>query len=169
VDRDLIASRTETIGRSPLLALNLKIIRALSVSGSYSTSKTLSWQYNKITGTLQSHTRSSNRTFALTSKYAFSSGTGISLPLFGKLKFKSTMSIDLAVKFNSDISETSSAGGPFVIGSERSNFSVSPVISYRFSSQIRGGVTGRWQDSHDAKFNRRSHTRELQIWAELKF
>ncbi len=169
LDRGFLVSKTETIGRSPLLSLNLKLFRSFSLSGSYSRTNTYDWQYNRTTGLLQSETRSVRKTLAVTSKYAFSAPGGISIPLFGKLKFKSTVSIDVTVRYNSNLSETSTNGMPFVIGQNKSDFTVSPVIRYTFSQQITGGITARWQDNNDIKYNRKSHVRELQIWAEIRF
>ncbi|RKX27371.1 MAG: cell surface protein SprA [Candidatus Zixiibacteriota bacterium] len=168
-DRGFTTSRNETTSRNPLLSLNFKLLRSLSLSGQYSTTEVSAEKFDLSSGAQQSETRTTKKTFAISSRYSFSAPGGISIPLFGKLKFSSTMSIDLNVKFDSDYSETSSKGGPWVLGSSKSNFSVSPVIAYTFSQQLRGGITARWQDNNDTHRHRKSHVRELQIWAELKF
>jgi hypothetical protein len=169
VSRGFTTSRSETISRSPIVSLNFKILRTLSLSGSYSASRTTDEKFNPASGAPQSETRSSRRSIAASTNYAFTSPTGISIPLFGKLKFKSTVSIDVRVKYSSSMSETSSAGGPFVVGTQKSDFSVSPSVRYAFSQQINGGLTATWQDNTDSKFNSKSHMRMLQIWTEIKF
>jgi len=169
LDRGFVTNRSENIGRSPVLSMNLKLFSSLSLSSSYSTAKSKDKQANPTTGEPRSETRGSRKTMAVSGKYSFSSPGGIGIPLLGRLKFKSTVSISVDVKFSSSLSETSKSGGSFVKGAESSDFTVSPVISYSFSRQITGGLTGRWQDNNDLKFNRKSHVRELQIWTEIRF
>jgi hypothetical protein len=164
-----VTSRSETISRSPLLALNFKLFRSLSLSGSYGVTHSNTDKFNPINGEPQTKTRGTKKSLAFTSKYSFSSPHGIAIPLLGRIKFKSTMSIDVQVKFSSDRNETSQRDGPFVVGVDKSDFSVAPVISYTFSQQIKGGLSARWQDSNDIKANRKSHTREVQIWTEIRF
>jgi len=161
-------NKSETINRSPLLSLNFKLFRSLSLSSSYTTSETNVEKYSPSTGTLDSETRSTKKTIAFSTKYSFSSPSGISIPLLGKLRFKSTVQITLDVKFNSNISETNSGNG-FVPSTDKSDFTVSPVVSYNFSQQIKGGISARWQDTQDNYSGRKSHVRELQIWTEIRF
>ena len=79
------------------------------------------------------------------------------------------MSIELNVRTTATKTENAQLDQPFVVGADKSDFTVSTTISYAFSKQIKGGVSGRWQDTNDAKLNRKSHMRELQIWAEIRF
>jgi len=169
IDGGFLTTQSETISRSPLLALNFKLFRTLSLTGSYSISDINSERFNPINGQSQTRIRSQKKTMAFSSKYSFSSPGGISIPLLGKLKFKSVVSVNINVKFNSDKSETSQSGGPFAISADKSDFSVNPVISYTFSQQIKGGLSAKWQDSDDIKANRKSHVRQLQIWTEIRF
>jgi len=169
IDGGFLTSKSETISRSPLLALNFKLLRTLSLTGSYTISDINSERFNPINGQSQTRIRSKKKIMAFSSKYSFSSPGGISIPLLGKLKFKSVVSLNVNVKFTSDQSETSQSGGPFAVSVDKSDFSVNPVISYTFSQQIKGGLSAKWQDSNDIKANRKSHVRQLQIWTEIRF
>ncbi|MCP4686285.1 MAG: cell surface protein SprA [bacterium] len=169
LDRGFITKRSEILSRNPVLSLNLKLFRALSVSGSYTVNETKNETFSSTTGVLQTETNATDKKIAITSKYKFSAPGGIALPLFGRLKFKSVVDIDVNIAFNSSLVKTSSNGDPFVVTVDKSFFSVSPRISYSFSQQIKGGLTGRWQDNTDTKFNKKSHTREIQIWTEIRF
>jgi hypothetical protein len=60
-------------------------------------------------------------------------------------------------------------GLPFTPFTNTSSFAASPVISYSFSSQIRGGISARWQDTNDLRRNKKSHVREVQLWTEIRF
>lgn len=169
IDDGFTTDRNETQSYSPLLSINFKLLRTLSFSGSYTYSRTMSESYNRTTGLLQTETRSERKSIAFTGQWQFSAPAGIAIPLFGKVKFKSDVKISVNVKRNASKSETSREGGPWAISTDKSDFSVSPVISYTFSRQVTGGLKGRWQDTNDAYQNRKSHIRELQIWAEIRF
>lgn len=167
--RGFTKNRSETIARSPLLALTLKLFRNLSLSGTVSNSSTIDENFNQVSGELLSETRRTRKSLAFSSKYAFTAPGGIKIPLLGRLKFKSMVSLNVNVKYNANHSETSNDGINFEVGTEKSDFSVSPVLSYTFSQQIRGGITAYWQDNNDSKFNSKSHVRQLQAWTEIKF
>jgi len=169
IDLDFVASRSEDMDYRPLLSLNFKVFRALSLSAAYTLNKGTKQTYSSTTGELQTETITTRKSVALTGKYSFSSPRGISLPIFGRLKFTSTVEIEATVRINSNVSETSQSGGPFVISQDKSDLMFSPVVSYSFSRQIRGGLTMRWQDSNDNHRNRKNHTREVQVWTEINF
>jgi len=102
LDDDFTTNETEVINFSPLLSINFKLLRSLSLSGSYSLVKENNEKYNPSTGDIDTEKKSIRKTLAISSQYSFSAPGGISIPLFGKLKFKSTMKIELNVKMVSD-------------------------------------------------------------------
>jgi len=169
MNSDFLASRTVASNYSPLLSINFKVFRSLSLSGTYTLMKNRDEKYNPTDGSFQTETRSSRSSMSISTKYSFSSPSGISLPLFGRIKFKSTVSISVNMSRSTDKSESRRAGGGWALSADKSDFKVSPEISYSFSSQIRGGLYARWQDSSDNFRNRKSHTRELQGWVEIRF
>jgi len=169
LDRGFTVNRSETINRNPLISLNLKLLRRLSLSGSYNVSLSIEEKANRSNGLPESETRTTKKSIALSAKYSFSSPGGISIPLIGRLKFKSMVSIDFSVQYSSNLVETSKQGLPFVPFTNQSSFAASPVISYSFSSQIRGGITARWQDTNDLQRHRKTHVREIQLWTEIRF
>ena len=161
-------SKTESISRNPLLSVNFKLFRALSLSASYTMSTTKTEKYSLSTGIIESETKADKKSFVFTTRYSFSSPSGISIPLFGKLRFKSTVEITLDIKYNSNITETNSGDG-FRKSTDKSDISISPVLGYNFSQQIKGGLKINWQDTQDNYSGRRSHVREVQIWTEIRF
>jgi hypothetical protein len=162
-------SRTETVDRNPLISLNFKLFSKMSLTGSYGKNLSIEEKANRSNGTPEYEVRTTKKTIAVSTKYAFSAPTGISIPIFGKLKFKSMVTIDLGVQYGSNRSEKSNAGGPASVFTDNSSFATSPVISYIFSNQIRGGLTIRWQDTNDIQRHRKSHVREVQLWTEIHF
>ena len=169
LDRGFVVNWTESINRSPLLNLNLKLWRRLSLSGSYNLTETREERYDRTTGELDVETRSTKKTISVTSKYSFSAPGGLPIPLLGRVKFKSVVNIDATVQYTSELVESAAEGSDFAPYRNNSSFAVSPIISYSFSTQIKGGITARWQDTNDQQNRKKSHVRELQLWTEIRF
>ncbi|MFQ6009367.1 MAG: hypothetical protein ACE5K8_10515, partial [Candidatus Zixiibacteriota bacterium] len=169
LDGGFLYSRSVTITHSPLLSVNFNLSRSLSLTGTYNLSKDNNEKYNPADGSFQSETRSSRNSIAISTKYSFSAPGGIALPLFGKFKFKSTVSVTVDVSRSSSKSETRRAGEGWVLTEDKSDFKVSPDVSYAFSRQIRGGLRALWQDSYDNFRNRNNHRRELSLWVKIEF
>ena len=173
--RDIVSgfnvTKSTSSSFSPLLSINFKLWRSLSLSGSYTYSTEELVKRSTGDGQFQSITNSNRRTIAATTKYTFSSPGGIRIPIFGRLKFTSTVNIDLTFKYSASISRTSKSesGDDERVSQDKSDFSVRPTISYSFSRQIRGGLSGSWQDTNDANSGRKSHVRQIQIWMEIRF
>ncbi|MBN1212921.1 MAG: cell surface protein SprA [candidate division Zixibacteria bacterium] len=169
LDMGFLLNRTESINHNPLISLNFKLFQSLSLSCSYTVNKSTTENYTATTGSLESETNSTKKTIGFTSRYSFSAPSGIAIPLLGKVKFKSNVSIDLDVKFNSNVSETFKPATGTASSTDKSDLTITPVIQYNFSQQIKGGISARWQDSNDNYYGRKSHVRELQIWTEIRF
>jgi len=166
---NFLTSRSVNTNHNPLLSVNLRLLRSLSLSSTYTLTKGETEKYNPTTGAFQSESRTNRRSFAISSQYSFSAPSGISVPLFGKIRFKSTMSISVDVKKSASKSETRRAEGGWVVSADKADFAVTPNISYTFSSQIKGGLRADWRDSYDHFRNRNNHSRMLEIWAEIRF
>lgn len=169
LDRGFTITETETINRSPVLSLNLKLLQRLSLTGSYNVTKTVEERNDRSSGVAQGETHTTKESIALATKFSFSAPGGIKIPLLGRLKFKSMVSIDFSIQYASNLVEKSGQGSPFTPFTNTSSFSASPVISYSFSSKIRGGISARWQDTNDLQRNKKSHVREIQLWTEIRF
>ena len=169
LDGGFSTQKSVSIRYSPLLAISFKLFKALSLSGTASRSKDESEKFNPSDGSPQSRTRSSQQSLVFDAKYSFSAPGGIGIPIFGKLKFRSNVSITLGVKMNDSKTETSNRGKQYVASADKSDFSWNAVLTYSFSRQIKGGLSTRWQDSNDNYRNRRSHLREISIWTEIRF
>ncbi len=168
LDGNFTSNRTTTENFNPLLSVNFKLFRALSMSSSYALTKTLTEQFGTFDGKRQSNSVGKQKRLAFTAKYSFSAPGGISVPLFGKVKFKSQMALEVTARFSGDQSETIPVVGIRRLTTDKSDFSIAPTISYTFSQQIQGGLSAMWQDTSD-KLGRNTHVRQLQIWTEIKF
>lgn len=79
------------------------------------------------------------------------------------------MSLSVDVSMQNDRTETANMGFPYAPSGERTNLTIAPTVSYSFSSQIKGGLTGRWQDTNDKIQGRKTYTRELRIYVDIRF
>ncbi len=160
---------SELVAYQPLLSVNFNLFRKLSLSGAYNLNEDRSENYNNTNGALEKVTLSTKQSLSFTAQYSFSAPGGIGLPFFGRVKFNSTVNIQGNVKINSQTSETSDRGKPFVTSTDKSDLTWSLSVKYSFSREISGGFTTRWQDSKDNYRRRNSHVREVELWVELRF
>jgi hypothetical protein len=163
------SSERTTISQRPLLSFSFDIARGLQIN--FSTDKIFSEDkaMNSQTGVITSRKRDLSRSYSVDSRYSFTAPTGIRIPLLGRIKFSSTATISADVTLRKQKTENASGTSPYVSAGERSDLTITPTISYSFSTQIRGGLSGRWQDTDDKTQKRTSHTRELKIWVDIKF
>lgn len=156
---------------SPLLGFSINVSKAIRTNGRLEVSTTTTTRYTETTGALSGITRSTSKGVSFDGSYNFRSPSGIKLPLFGRVKFESVMSLSLNVSYRLTNDETGEAANDFKLESfsRKTSLNVQPGASYSFSSTIKGGLSGRWQDNYDSSTRRRTHTRELGIWVEMNF
>ncbi len=160
-------SRTESIDRGPFLGVTIPIRRSLNITARLEKSKSLRESFLK-TGALSNSSRDNNSTLRLSTQYSFRSPNGIWLPIFGKVKLNSTVSMKVDVLKRVNETEVAGSDGEFSPSSKRETFTVSTTINYSFSTQVRGGMTGTWTDTK-SRSRPGTHTRELRIFAEMRF
>ncbi len=173
-------SEQTTINMRPMLALNVNILNGVTLNFSRDYTSTEDRNFNSQTSELSGIRKNTQTSTSFNAKYSFTSPKGIKLPVFGRVRFKSTMSIQCDVSIRKQKSESAnpntgtggestSSGTTFTTTGERSDLVVSPIISYSFSQQIKGGITGKWQTSKDIVSKKTTQTRELRIWVDIRF
>jgi len=162
-------SESITISYSPLLSFSFNVFRQMQINVSITRSVSERKSFDKATGDLTDRRRSTTRNTDVNTKYSFSWPTGVKIPLFGRLKFKSTMNISLRVTMRTTRDEQARGDAPLNSPGSRSELQIVPGIDYNFSSQIRGGLSGQWTDTNDRQSKSKSHTRMLRIWVEIRF
>lgn len=158
-----------SISQSPLLSFNVPIMRGLQLN--FSTDRTVSEDrsYSSETGELNSISKSTRRGASFGTKYSFTWPTGFKIPILGRIRFKSTMSMSVDVTTSSTKTERADSDGILSSPGTRSDLVISPSLSYTFSNQIKGGLTARWQDTDNRQEKIKRHVRELRIWVEIRF
>lgn len=165
---------SETITQNPLLSITFKVVKNLSLTTSLTRTQTITGQFNSSNNKQLNKTDAISRGLQMSTRYSFSSPGGILIPPFGRLRFKSTVSIDLAVRLAQNTTFVTS----FIDGVEgnrsktldNSELSILPTIAYTFNQQIQGGLSLEWRDnSNGLREGADNHTRALSIWTEIKF
>ena len=160
-------SKTVSESFNPLLLVNFKLFRSLSISSSYNLTRDTKEAFNSTTGDFQSRQENTRKTIGASTKYSFSAPSGINMPIFGKLKFKSSVTISLDVNKNFSLTETYDTKGDLQSSNNKSDLAITPNISYSFSNQLTGGIRMRWTDSDTN--GKKSHLREVSISIEIRF
>ena len=164
----LLNSRGEGTSFSPLVGLNLKWKNG--VSSNFRVDKTSTTGSDlRTAGGNQAVTKNYNLGVTVSSSYAFKAPQGINFFFLKGLKFESNLSLGLDLSYRSGLTKTSVQAKEFNITKNTVELSVAPKASYNFSSQINGGLQGRWVDQHNKKDGTKLHSRELSFWIELRF
>ncbi len=166
-----LSEKREREAFAPLISFSIRPVRAIQTSARYETNTSTSTNFNEGTGEVRTQTRNTSKSISFSSSCNFRKPTGIKIPILGRIKFESTMSISVNVSYQKTRGESANAASnyEFKRTSEKTNLNIRPSASYSFSSTVKGGLSGRWQDSNDLQTRRKSHTRELGIWAEMHF
>jgi len=162
---DEVTKKNVTDGFNPLIGAAITWPRGVKTTIRYETSE----------GTQQTFTGSSpkqitsNRSITVSNQVQFRSPTGIKIPLFGRLKFQSTLSLNLDISKRFSKSERISLNGTVTPGNESTDLTIAPRASYGFSTNIKGGMQMRWTDREDKRTRKKSHVRQVGIWVEIRF
>ena len=165
----VVTSEATSTSQNPLLSFNFNLVKGVDINVATNRSKSEDKTYNVVTGKLTRRSISSSENATLSTKYAFSWPTGVRFPLLGRVKFSSTMAIAVEIAVQKQNREEQQEDLPMNSLGDNTNLTITPTISYSFSSQIRGGITGRWQDTNNNEIKRKSHVRELRIWVDIQF
>lgn len=156
---------------SPLLSFTVNVTRAIRATGKVETTRNRNTTYNESTGAASIITKGSSSTYTLNGSYSFRNPTGVRLPLFGRFKFESVLSlaIDVSYQKSQEQQATPSNKYVFTLTSKKTTLMVRPSATYSFSSTVKGSLSGRWQDSNDLYTRSNSHIREISISVEMRF
>ncbi|MBN1948906.1 MAG: cell surface protein SprA [Candidatus Cloacimonetes bacterium] len=101
--------------------------------------------------------------------WTFSAERGIRMPFFQKkIRFKNEMTA--TVGFNMERTyNTRSGTGDEVVERDMLKYTISPGASYKFSQNIRAGLTSNYDWNHNRKSNQKIRTFRLGIWIEIIF
>ncbi len=170
-ESDYIQSESERKAFSPLVSISFAPFKSLKTSFRYESSITTTWQYNKSSGGVSKTVKSYSNSIVFGTSYSYRNPLGIKLPLFGRVKFQSTltMGLDVSYKVTRDEEAGPTTDFAFLERSKRTSLDIHPSLTYSFSSTIKGSLDARWQDTNDLATQTKRHTRELRMSVEMRF
>jgi hypothetical protein len=166
-------SETDESEFSPLLSWSTTWKKRLSTTLSANYTFGSATSFLDDSGAKRSVTHSNTRGVDLSFSYAFSAPNGLRLPLLGKLKFSS----DLSLTWSLRVAQTHRWLQPWVGGTpadttselQRDNsFGTSLAASYRFSRSIEAGLTAGYNQSRGLSVTTTEST-NLDIWVLFRF
>ncbi len=172
-------SEIQTIDYSPLISANFDWKFATGLRSGVSYSKSMADRQTfrdgaNQDGSLTARTRDHTTGIVIKTSYSFRGGSNVWLPLFGRVKIQSNLSLDLDISKRRSRSENYNLvlltpdGERWKETSNRTELTIQPSATYNFSTNIKGGLRARWTDSDDIKSGGR-HVRELEFWVEIRF
>ncbi len=175
-------SEIHTVDYSPLISAGFdwKFATGLRTTIGYSKSIASRYSYRdgaNQDGSLTVLTKDFTTGITFKTTYSFRGGSNLWLPLFGRVKIQSNLSLDLDISKRRTRSEnhtptknpeTNLVSNVISETSNRSELTIQPAATYNFSTNIKGGMRARWSDSDDIKSGGR-HVRELELWVEIRF
>lgn len=175
-------SDIHTIDYSPLIsaAFDWKFAQGLRTTVSYSKSVADRQQFRdgaNQDGSVTTRTKDYTNGIVFKTTYSFRGGSNVWLPLFGRVKIQSNLTLDLDISRRNTRTENHAPLKDLETGqisftvsetSNRSELTIQPSATYNFSTNIKGGMRVRWTDSKDIKSGGR-HVRELETWVEIRF
>jgi len=136
------------------------------------------WSWDKLVAESQTlsvvsggggRTISTSDAYGVNAAYSFSAPKGMKLPFLKKIKFQSNLNLGLGISIKQNQTKSSVGQQGFNISADSKEFSVTPSAGYSFSSQVTGGLSGRWLDTTNKISGEKNHTRELSIWVQVTF
>jgi cell surface protein SprA len=112
-----------------------------------------------------------NTAIGFSASYSFQAPNGIRFPLLRSMKLRSTLSLNISVKYSTSFGEKRSENLNYQPNENKSTLDLRLQANYSFSANMRGGAQMNWRDSTDKLTvpNRTNHTRQVSIWLEFSF
>ena len=166
-DSGELTSRGTNKTYTPLLGLNFSFNKGVKATVRYDYNNRKS-ENLRTEGSNQRVDYSQDRTLGISVSYTLTAPQGLKIPIFGKFKFNSqlSMSLDYDKKYRKSWFVTNDVKS---VDANSVETSIEPKVSYRFSAKVTGGFNAKWMDSNDKVQVRKRHIRELGIWTELRF
>ncbi|MEA3476350.1 MAG: cell surface protein SprA [Candidatus Cloacimonadota bacterium] len=158
-------SETDKITINSSFSLPINILKTLNpkLSGNYTHT------YDKNSNTKIENKNDELNLFAGI-KYSFQSEKGIKIPLLKRIKVKNKLDTSLDISYNSNLNQKYIPANKIWDTPDNNNaLKIEPRISYSFSRDINGGLTGIYKYYKDKKKGESTQTTELNIWVEFKF
>jgi len=156
---------TKGIAFNPLIGfagtLFKKVSTNLSFSMAQSTNITDMESYNVVKET---NTQSLNGNIS----YSFRGGRGFTIPFTKKkIHIKNELTASMAFAYEHNFDDTTGREGNYQVDRDTSRLSFTPGATYQFNQDIRGGLTGTWENTSDKRRDDGVRIFRLGVWVEV--
>ena len=156
----------ETISFQPLISWTGNWIKNVSSNLSYnyytSESVTDNGEFDSITKEVRSSINGNV-------SWTFSAERGIKLPFTKrKIRFQNEMTAELSFNYEDSKSTQKGSGDP-VTNRDQTKMTVTPGASYKFSKNVRAGLTGNYDITDNKKNQQKISVFSLGVWIEILF
>lgn len=165
-DLDWIEPKQEavSIALNPLLGFTATFFKNLNTNLSYSitsATNTTDMDTYDIVKTNLTHSVNSNIS------YSFTRGKGFTVPFTKKkIHINNELVSSLSILFEKNYDKTKGRESSQV-DRDYMHFAITPSATYQFNPDIRGGLTGTWDQTSDNKRDTGVRTFSLGVWVEL--
>jgi hypothetical protein len=152
---------------SPIFGWNGNWVNNFTTGVSVNYSQSIAKTMSQIT----SSSKTANKTnYTANLGYSLSTDQGIKLPFVKKkIYFSNQIQLDVAFSYEMDDSYTTNNDKKKIVESENVRMSVSPRVSYNFSRNIKGGLSGTYDETEDKRSKNKTNRIGLDFWAEVTF
>lgn len=164
-----VTSTSLDIDRTPLLAVTIPVRRQLTINARIESTRRENERFLSEEANVRISTSiEESKSIRMSTSYSFRAPDGIKLPIFGRIKIRSNVTMNLDVLKRSTQTRSRGSENNFIVSAKRETFSVTTNMNYSFSSQVSGGMSTGWTDTSDLN-GRKTHTRELRFFAQMRF
>lgn len=164
---DWVKPKQETngIAFNPLIGfastLFKKVSTNLSFSFAQSTNTTDMESYDVIKKT---NTQSLNGNLS----YSFRGGRGFTIPFTKKkIHIKNELTSSLAFVYERNFDDTTGREGNYQVDRDTTRLAFTPGATYQFNQDIRGGLTGTWENTSDKRRDDGVRIFRIGVWVEV--
>jgi hypothetical protein len=116
-----------------------------------------------------SHTKGNSQSYNLTVGYGLRSPTGIMIPLFGRVRFKSTLDLKLSTQLTQSLEKSFRADEEPIINQHASTLTVTPSARYSFSQSLTGTLELGFKESNNKRLGHTNRDFSLNFSILFKF
>jgi hypothetical protein len=116
-----------------------------------------------------SHTKGNSQSYNLTVGYGLRSPTGIKIPVFGRVRFKSTLDLKLSTQYTQSLEKNFRENEEPIINQHASTLNITPSARYSFSQSLSGTLELGFKESNNKRLGHTNRDFSLNFSILFKF
>ncbi len=100
--------------------------------------------------------------------YSFRGGRGFTIPFTKKkIHIKNELTSSLAFVYERNFADTTGREGNYQVDRDTTRLAFTPGATYQFNQDIRGGLTGTWENTSDKRRDDGVRIFRIGVWVEV--